>query len=315
MKTDILGEPYKSIEIELADDEEGKVVATLVKRTNDKNHKSKKSVLYIHGYADYYFQTEMADKYIEHGFNFYAIDLRKYGRSLLPHQTPNFCKSIDEYFPEIDQAIEIIKNDGNESLLLNGHSTGGLVASLYTHSARDNNQINALFLNSPFFEYNENLLARKVLLELVSAIGEKHPYRKIPGGLFELYGHSIHKDFKGEWDFDTKLKPLAGFQLRAGWLRAILEAHKRLHSGLQIPCPILVMHSDKSCWVNEWDDRLLNSDAILNVGDISKYADILGNHITKVRIENAMHDLVLSAPSVRELVYTHLFTWLKAYVP
>ncbi|MCB1189282.1 MAG: alpha/beta hydrolase [Leptospiraceae bacterium] len=314
MSIDVLGSPYEVREIQLPDDEEGKVIATLVKRPSNKQ--SQKAVLYVHGYCDYFFQKEMAEKYTDQGFHFYALDLRKYGRSLLPHQTPNFCKNIEEYYPEMDRSLDVILNeDGNKQVLLNGHSTGGLLASLYAHDTRDQNRISALFLNSPFFEFNENLLARKVLLELVSAIGTKKPYRKIPGGLSELYGQSVHKDFKGEWSFNTDWKPIQGFQLRAGWLKAILDAHKRLHAGLQIPCPILVMFSNQSSWVNEWDDNLLCSDTILNVEHISKYADVLGNHITKVRIENGMHDLILSAPNVRRVVYEELFTWLRAYVP
>jgi alpha-beta hydrolase superfamily lysophospholipase len=308
-----LGAPFEVIEIPLPNDDEGKVIATLVKRKS--KYKSQKAVLYIHGYCDYFFQREMAEKYTEQGFHFYALDLRKYGRSILPHQTPNFCKNIEEYYPEIDKSFEIIRAEGNEQILLNGHSTGGLVASLYAHDRRDQKNITALFLNSPFLEFNENLLARKFLLELVSAVGTKHPYRKIPGGLSELYGHSVHKDFKGEWEFNIDWKPIQGMELRAGWLKAILQAHKRLHEGLQISCPILVIHSDKSSSVSEWDDILQSSDSILDVRHISQYADVLGNHITKVRIENAIHDVVLSKPNVREVVYQTLFTWLKAYVP
>lgn len=311
MKIDILGEPYESIEIPLPDDEQGPVVATLVRRNT--RRWLNKAVLYVHGYSDYFFQKEMAEKYIEHGYRFYALDLRKYGRSLLPHQTQCFCKNIEEYFPEIDKAIEIIQEDKNEKIILNGHSTGGLVASLYAHHVRQKNPFQAIFLNSPFFEFNENFLARKVLIELISALGEKHPYRKIPAGISENYGHSLHQDFKGEWLFNINWKPIRGIPLRAGWLRAILEAHKLIKLGLDIPCPILVMHSDKSSWVDEWDDIVLESDAILNVEHISRNTELLGDHITRIRIKNAMHDLVLSRSEIREEVYKHLFRWLKIY--
>ncbi len=30
--------------------------------------------------SDYFFQTEMADQFNQHGYDFYALDLRKYGR-------------------------------------------------------------------------------------------------------------------------------------------------------------------------------------------------------------------------------------------
>ncbi|MEG8036484.1 hypothetical protein QP157_14580 [Sphingomonas sp. LR61] len=45
-------------------------------------------VLYVHGWSDYFFQREMAEHLEALGARFFALDLRKYGRSLLPHQTP-----------------------------------------------------------------------------------------------------------------------------------------------------------------------------------------------------------------------------------
>ena len=42
-----------------------------------------RAVLHVHGFADYFFQTVAADCWVERGYDFYALDLRKYGRSLL----------------------------------------------------------------------------------------------------------------------------------------------------------------------------------------------------------------------------------------
>jgi alpha-beta hydrolase superfamily lysophospholipase len=42
----------------------------------------------------------LADTFINAGYNFYALDLRKYGRSLMDHQHPNLCKDVFEYFEE-----------------------------------------------------------------------------------------------------------------------------------------------------------------------------------------------------------------------
>ncbi len=39
---------------------------------------TQKAVLYIHGFIDYFFQTEMAEQFNQHGYDFYALDLRKY---------------------------------------------------------------------------------------------------------------------------------------------------------------------------------------------------------------------------------------------
>ena len=59
------------------------------------------AVLYVHGFADYFFQRHMAERFAAEGYAFYALDLRKHGRSLRPHQHPNFCKSVTEYYADI----------------------------------------------------------------------------------------------------------------------------------------------------------------------------------------------------------------------
>ena len=81
---DILGTDYEQATLNFPDDYEGKVVATLIRKKAAQP--TKKAVLYIHGFIDYFFQTEMAERFNQHGFDFYALDLRKYGRSILPHQ-------------------------------------------------------------------------------------------------------------------------------------------------------------------------------------------------------------------------------------
>ena len=56
---------------------------------------------------DYFFQTEMAEQFNAQGY-FYALDLRKYGRSKLPHQIFYNVLDLNEYDAEITQALEII---------------------------------------------------------------------------------------------------------------------------------------------------------------------------------------------------------------
>ena len=306
---DVLGSDFAQEVLTLPDDYEGRVVATLVSRK--RRGRTGKAVLYVHGYVDYFFQREMAERYCDMGFDFYALDLRKYGRSLRPGQTPNFCKDIREYYPELNRAVEIIRErDGHGELLLSGHSTGGLIASLYADSVRSRNTIQALFLNSPFFEFNESWVKRQVLIRLVSAVGRCCPFIEVPGGLSDLYGRSLHRDFAGEWAYNLEWKPCEGFPTTAGWLRAIHKAQKKLQAGLAIACPVLIMTSAQSCRFKVWDDRIMSTDAILNTDDINRCAGSIGDRITRIRIAGGMHDLVLSAKEVRERVYTDLKTWL-----
>ena len=314
MDPDLLGAPYECQKIDLGTDDEGPVVATLVRRRADQP--TGRAVLYVHGFVDYFFQTHLADFYTERGWDFYAIDLRKYGRSLLAHQTPNFCRDISDYFPELDAAAAIIREqDGNRTLVVNGHSTGGLIAVLWANARRDTNIIDGIFLNSPFFDFNAPWFVRRPLVATVSQLGRTTPYRIVPFGLSPAYGQSIHAEHKGEWSYDLVWKPLRGFPVRAGWLAAIYRAQRQIRSGLKIEVPIMLACSARSCRGARWHDSISLADAVLDVEHMVKWAPRLGRRVTIARFDGGMHDLTLSGPAVREKVFSEMGRWVDAFVP
>src|SRR6185436_19925796 len=81
---------FEALEQPAPDDYDGRVVATLVRLPAGDAPRG--AVLYVHGYTDYFFQRHMALRFAAEGYAFYALDLRKHGRSLRAHQHPNFCK-------------------------------------------------------------------------------------------------------------------------------------------------------------------------------------------------------------------------------
>jgi len=301
---DYLGKGFKDITIKLPYDTDGEQVATLVYRKS--NQDTKKAILYVHGFIDYFFQTELADKFNDWGYNFYAIDLRKYGRSLLPNHHPNYISNIHLYFEEFDKSISIIKEQGNESIIMMGHSTGGLSTSLYAHHKKN---IDGLILNSPFFDLNVPPALKKIT-PLFLALGKIFPYLTMDG-LTEHYPKSLHKDYKGEWDFKDEWKPIKNFPTFFGWLRAIITAQKELQNGLNIECPTLVLYSDKSYKGKKWDDIIKISDGVLDVDHIKKYADVIGNKVTKIEIKDGVHDIILSTKPVRDNAYSEIKKWLE----
>src|SRR3546814_8022284 len=105
-QTYVLGAPYTAESIELPDDDEGRVVATLVHRPSE--GPSRGAVLHVHGFADYFFQTEFAQWWVDRGYDFYALDLRKYGRSLLEHQTPHYIDDVGDYYPELEIGKSVV---------------------------------------------------------------------------------------------------------------------------------------------------------------------------------------------------------------
>ncbi|GAA2516419.1 alpha/beta hydrolase [Winogradskya humida] len=314
METDVLGPPYERHTIDLGSDDEGAVVATLVRRRGDTP--SRRAVLYVHGFVDYFFQTHLADFFVERGWDFYALDLRKYGRSLLPHQTPNFVRSLTEYFPELDEAARIIRDeDGHDQLLVAGHSTGGLITSLWSHARSSSRIVDGLFLNSPFFDFNVPWLLRRPLMNIVGRTSGRNPYRVLPMNSLGLYGQSLHSEHRGEWTYDLAWKPVMGFPVRTGWLEAIRRGQARLRAGLAIDAPVMVACSTRTFRGKTWTDDVHMTDAVLDVDHIVRWAPRLGTRVTIARFDGGMHDLTLSGKEVRTELFRELARWTDAFVP
>jgi alpha-beta hydrolase superfamily lysophospholipase len=314
VESDVLGAPYEARTLKLPADDEGRVVATLVRRRA--RNRTRRAVLYVHGFNDYFFQTHLADFYTAAGWDFYALDLRKYGRSLLAHQTPSFARSMAEYFPELDEATRIIRSeDGHDTVLFNGHSTGGLVGPLYAHARGTARPFDALFLNSPFLDFNVPWVMRRPLGPVIAGVGALRPYRAFAAGGPGIYGRSLHATLDGEWDYDLAWKPVVSLPARFGWLRGVRNGHLRVRRGLQIDVPILVGHSDASFKMSVWDELAHITDAVLDVDHIVRWAPKLGRDVTLLPVPGAKHDLALSRPSARKQLFASLDDWLSAALP
>jgi hypothetical protein len=53
---------------------------------------------------------------------------------------------------------------------------------------------------------------------------------------------------------------------------------------------------------------------VLDVTHMARWAPSLGRHVTMVRFDGGLHDLVLSAPPVREAVFSEVGRWIRTYV-
>ncbi len=275
-------------------------MATLIERKPAKSTHT--AFFYLHGFNDYFFQVHLADWANAQGLNFYALELRKYGRSILPHQKPNDFRDYHEYFEDIDSALDFIRSEGNKKVIFMGHSTGGLLAALYADEKKEDQPIDLLILNSPFFEFNIPPILKKTFLPLMTSLGKTFPGLASPVGLDKGYGCSIHRNHYGTWDYDQTLKPDAGFKIHAGWIRAIHLAQVKLQQGLDIPCPVLVMHSAKSVKPGNYRPEMQGADSVLNIEEIKAFSKGLGKQVELAAFQGGFHDLLLSAKEVRERV-------------
>ncbi|MGV8978273.1 MAG: alpha/beta hydrolase [Cellulomonas sp.] len=312
---DLLGPGWQARTLTLPDDSEGPVVATLVRRdpAAHSGPERRRAVLYVHGYNDYFFQTHLAAQWEAHGFDFYALDLRKCGRSLRPWQTPHYVSDLSEYAAELTTAARIVRDElGHDTLVVHAHSTGGLTASLWAHSMRGTGVVDALVLNSPWFDLNARWLRRRVETHVLEVLGSIDPMRVVGRGP-SAYSRSLHVSLGGEWDYDLTLKSPDGFPRRAGWVRAARRGHARLSRGLAVTVPVLVCSAQRSGPNSPENPDLRRSDTVLDVRQIAQRAHLLGPDVTYVPIPDGIHDLALSARPAREEYFAVVFAWLEGH--
>ncbi|MBA8792455.1 alpha-beta hydrolase superfamily lysophospholipase [Friedmanniella endophytica] len=302
--------------------EDTELCATLVHRRPEPGRAAgRRAVLYLHGWNDYFFQTHLADFCAELGYDFFALDLRRYGRSLRPGQLPGFITDLEEYDAELDAAHALIAHGdpdepavgAHDEVLLMGHSTGGLIASLW--AARRPGAVVGLVLNSPWLDLQGSAMVRAVGTPVIDAVGGRNPTAVIRLPDAGLYARTLHINRGGEWEYDTSLKAHPGPPIRVGWLRAVRHGHQKVAAGLGITVPVLVLASTRTKFTRQWDEELRGVDSVLDVEQIVSRAGRLGPHVTIVRFERGIHDLVLSRPEVRRRVFSEIARWCAAYLP
>ncbi|MFX4272101.1 alpha/beta hydrolase [Propionibacteriaceae bacterium Y1685] len=284
------------------------LVATLVRRVNEQP--SRRAVLYVHGWNDYFFQSHLGDHWAEQGFDFYAVDLRRYGRSLRRGQLAGFVQDLGEYAAELDACVAEVRSDHDQVLLM-GHSTGGLIASVW--AADHPGAVDGLVLNSPWLDLQATTMVRTLGTPVIDTLGSLIATTALPLADNGFYARALHASLEGEWDYDLDLKSSPSAPVRVGWLRAVLQGHQRVAQGLGIEVPVLVMCSDRTVFKRRWDERMRQADTVLDVAQIAARAPRLGSCVTLVRIAGGMHDLVLSAPPVRERVFAEMARWARGY--
>lgn len=297
---------YQMRYVQQKDDYAGKVRCTIIRY--DKALSSDCGVLYIHGFNDYFFQTEMGEQYAANGYQFYALDLRKYGRSLMHGQKRCQARNLNEYFADIDSALNIIRTDGCTEITIMGHSTGGLIAAYYIAKEKPKD-VTSLILNSPFLDWNLGKL--EPLVGTLSGLGKVLPNLSFSSGSSTAYGYSLNDEYRGEWHFNTQWKSLHGTEIDLGWIRAINSAQNYLkRHPYSVEVPVLLMYSDSSVLAHDWEPAVSRADAVLDVKDIKKYGSKLSLNTTLYKVPGGMHDLILSAEDVRYPLYRKIFAWL-----
>jgi alpha-beta hydrolase superfamily lysophospholipase len=142
------------------------------------------------------------------------------------------------------------------------------------------------------------------------------PWGADPLGLSPRYGESLLAEHHGEWTYDLRWKPLHGFPIYFGWVRAIRAAQAIVQRGLGLRCPVLLLHSSGSMTPGPmWTDEYLRHDIVLEVEDMRRTAPRLGPDVTVREIPDGLHDLFLSRTPARDQALGATLAWLDARFP
>ncbi|WP_350347949.1 alpha/beta hydrolase [Agromyces sp. G08B096] len=324
---DVLGDRFEQLTLPLGTDDEGEVVATLVRFRPPFRLRfapgaaAGTDVLYVHGWSDYFFNPELAEYWGRLGARFFALDLRKYGRSIRPGQTRGYITDLADYDADIEAAlIAMGQGDGDDRdassrrpLILMGHSTGGLTLSLW--AARHPGRADALVLNSPWLEFQLSRVGREALAPVIGWGARLNPQGPLPNVDLGFYTRSVAKELGGEWEYDHDWRPDRGFTTHPAWLTAILAGHATVAAGIDVGAPVLTLLSARSTIQPQWSEEMRSSDIVLVVDEIAERSLRLGAEASVSRIDGALHDVLLSRPPVRAAAYRAITRWLGGYAP
>ncbi|WP_165242454.1 alpha/beta hydrolase [Corynebacterium lizhenjunii] len=325
---DILGADFYRATLDLGPDPdgEGTAVATVVtyrpgtdplglEQAVLADSPSRPALLWVHGMSDYFFSAHVARHYFDAGYAFYALDLRKCGRSRRPGQTWHYATDLSVYYRELGQTVEILTRLGHPGVVPMGHSTGGLICSLWLDSQRPAG-VKGLILNGPWLDMmNVPKPLLKAGAPVIDAVGKRWPKIAFPGGNLTAFGESMHASHHGEWNFDLEFKPLGGHRKYLGWLRAVLASFKKLHSGVDVGVPYLTVCSTRSILNEPYSEEINYVDCVVDVRQTMAWAPTLGRHCTLRPVHGARHEAFASKAAARQEVFGIVDSWLDTHVP
>nr|QFG73766.1 MAG: serine aminopeptidase S33 [Megaviridae environmental sample] len=264
---------------------------SFVRRTNSSN-----LVIWIPGYNDTFYHEHIYKYDIFKNYDIFLIHVNdytpfkddeknqcKYHQITANHQYT--CKNFVKHFPAIDDHLEgFCKIHKYKKCILYGHSTGGLIASVYAKIGKYRECFSGIILNDPFLDFNlawhEELICKNIALFPLAF--------KLDNGKFKFN----KKIALGKESISTLRQTMinSGYSIckvvltcpptRTGFLLASTRAHKIIQKTKKpltdIPMLLLVAKHEST---------------FLNSSETAKFGTKVSSQTRMVFCDNSQHDV------------------------
>lgn len=284
------------------------------------------TVIYVHGWSDYFSNPELARAVSAAGYRFYALDLHGYGRNLTDDvlagsEIPGYAEDLSEYAEDLEAAAAAARADGApaepQQIVWIAHSTGGLVVSLALLSA---GQAPAgLALSTPWIAAHTHDVLDTLQIAALSRIPQRWRARGAPTGLTSNYFRSLSAAHHGEWILEERWRPPGSFPMTAGFLLATARGRQRLlqlhREGAEVGAPVLMQTASATLIRPWWRSAMMGRDTVLDVRRTRRRAGLLSRTPRVIAYDDGLHDIHRSVPDVRRRAFRDLQDWLREILP
>lgn len=281
--------------------------AVLVYKTAPQN---KNMIFWMPGRNDTFMHSYVVQPLLDYGLDLYVIEHRKNGRALVgaPDKEHRLVSHVDDfrkYLKEFDAAMRFALAQKNyDKVVLYGHSTGGLEATMFLREGEARDKITHCILNSPLLDWGEGGVT-EFALDHANELNDMLKLIKADGSMeTTVLRETVEPDhfFPGIWiqypATDPHARTLVWEKVTWGWTAAVGKMQDALRAQTPGSVPLLFLHTD--------------GDEILDGCELGEYAKFVSTDVTKHYITGCRHDMLLNhEPEKNDEVLVLIFGWLS----
>ena len=252
-----------------------------------KNSTKSKALLWLPGFNEYFYHYHISQELTD--YDIYAIDFSSCGTAINKKDTP-YNKKIT-HFEQIDKVIdEYLKGKGYTTIVLYGHSVGGLIATAYLnyyqHKFTKPIAFTRLILNNPLLTTNYTISFSFLFSQIAFFIGSYFPDYNLSSSVGNL--NEISVDIARRFKFNPEYKSYFNLPVTLGFLHDIVLRQLEIQNGLyKLDIPIYLLRTDRK--IDVFDGKIHEEKDIYD-----NFINLISDNVTETVIIDGGYDLLTS---------------------